>query len=36
MNHIVVPLVGPWIEIEFLNSITYIIWSFPSWERGLK
>ena len=32
----VVPLVGTWIETGSYKSVSAILTSFPSWERGLK
>ena len=33
---LVVPLVGTWIEISNSIHLSYLSWSFLSWERGLK
>ena len=33
---VVAPLVGAWIEIDELDVTMEVIWSLPSWERGLK
>ena len=32
----VAPLVGAWIEMSLLESISIDVQSLPSWERGLK
>ena len=33
---LVAPFVGAWIETRISKSYFTLIWSLPSWERGLK
>ena len=35
--HIIVsPYMGEWIEIYHQKTYTYLVWSLPIWESGLK
>ena len=34
--YIVAPLVGAWIETDFVKCFEQLFLSLPSWERGLK